>query len=141
MEGNALGRKMASATSTANAPMSKIRSTAQTASCDEKGSSVRRAIRYGRMNSPARPSSAIPANPTSVGDTNSATTYIRQFRRIGDTEHEVQACTLLDRVRCVHCALLFCRQSGCGRSLYLAHAPSPSGKSPCHEGEARQGRA
>ena len=51
----------------ANAPRSKIRSTVHTASCEESGRPVRRAIRYGRMNSPARPSKAIPVNPTSVG--------------------------------------------------------------------------
>ena len=84
MEGKALGRKIANATSRANAPMSKIRSTAQTANCDEKGRSVRRAIRYGRMNSPARPSSASPANPTNVGETNSATVVFGRtgFRNI-----------------------------------------------------------
>ncbi len=91
--GSALGRKIASAIRTANAPMSKMRSTAQTASWEEKGRPVRRAIRYGRMNSPARPNSARPAKPISVGETSSLslvcgrTGFKKIFQRIARTTY------------------------------------------------------
>ena len=57
-----------------------MRSTAHTANWEEKERSVRRAIKYGRMNSPARPSNASPVNPIKVGDN---TSIIVAFGRTG----------------------------------------------------------
>ena len=50
------GKKIAATIRTVKPPTSKIRSTAQTATWEAKGRFSRRAIRYGRINSPARPS-------------------------------------------------------------------------------------
>src|SRR5271166_3500168 len=84
IDGIPLSPKTATSIITATDPTSKARSTVHTASCEETGSCVRRAIRYGRMNSPALPSNAMPVNPTNVGDTSSATLVsgLTGFRKI-----------------------------------------------------------
>ena len=58
---------MLTAMISANAPMSKSRSTTQTASCEGMERPSFRAIRNGRMNSAARPRSANAVKPIAVG--------------------------------------------------------------------------